>query len=123
MNETTSVSTLDLSELSIRELEALAEQVTRAISERRKTRSKELLAALAQEAEAEGLSLEEVIGQSTRRRKNDPVVRYQNPNDPDETWSGRGPRPRWVKEALANGAPLESLAVNLRDNRVEERES
>lgn len=27
------------------------------------------------------------------------------------TWGGRGPRPRWLKEALAAGAKLEDFAV------------
>lgn len=28
------------------------------------------------------------------------------------TWSGRGPRPRWLKEAIAAGQPLSSLAAD-----------
>jgi DNA-binding protein H-NS len=28
------------------------------------------------------------------------------------TWGGRGPRPKWLKDALANGAQLEQFARN-----------
>jgi DNA-binding protein H-NS len=34
---------------------------------------------------------------------------YRNPENPAETWSGRGARPAWVKAALAAGKTLEDL--------------
>jgi DNA-binding protein H-NS len=30
-------------------------------------------------------------------------------DDAGNSWSGRGPRPRWLKEAIASGKPLEAL--------------
>lgn len=38
------------------------------------------------------------------------VARYQDGSG--NSWSGRGPRPRWLREALASGATLESFTVN-----------
>lgn len=35
------------------------------------------------------------------------VVKYRD--EAGNTWSGRGPSPKWFKEALANGASRESL--------------
>lgn len=32
-------------------------------------------------------------------------------DDAGNTWSGRGPRPTWLRNALASGAALESFAV------------
>ena len=37
--------------------------------------------------------------------------KYQNPMRPFETWSGRGRRPRWLKEQLITGKPLEDFSV------------
>lgn len=37
------------------------------------------------------------------------AARYTDGNG--NTWSGRGPRPRWLKEAIAAGQPLSSLGV------------
>ncbi|WP_084465111.1 H-NS family nucleoid-associated regulatory protein [Rubellimicrobium thermophilum] len=31
------------------------------------------------------------------------------PDNPSQTWSGRGRRPRWVREAEAKGLTLEDL--------------
>jgi DNA-binding protein H-NS len=32
-------------------------------------------------------------------------------NDQGQTWGGRGPRPRWLREALASGKSLEDFTV------------
>jgi DNA-binding protein H-NS len=32
-------------------------------------------------------------------------------NEQGQTWGGRGPRPRWLREALASGKSLEDFAV------------
>jgi DNA-binding protein H-NS len=37
--------------------------------------------------------------------------RYRNPDNPAETWSGKGKRPAWLEAALAAGKTLESLEI------------
>jgi len=37
--------------------------------------------------------------------------RYANPENPAQTWSGRGKQPAWVSAAIASGRSLESLIV------------
>jgi hypothetical protein len=58
-----------------------------------------------------------------RREKDDSCVRqrgglierdgprYRNPQNSAETWSGRGPRPDWLRAALLAGATLEDLEI------------
>ena len=36
---------------------------------------------------------------------------YQNPENPSETWAGRGRKPNWLEEKLAAGAKLEDFEV------------
>lgn len=38
-------------------------------------------------------------------------AKYANPNDPDETWSGRGRKPRWIEAALNSGKSLVDLLI------------
>lgn len=38
-------------------------------------------------------------------------AKYRDPENADRTWSGRGRRPAWVNEALANGRVLTDLAI------------
>jgi DNA-binding protein H-NS len=37
--------------------------------------------------------------------------KYRNPDDPSETWAGRGLKPRWLQAALKSGKKLEDLSV------------
>jgi DNA-binding protein H-NS len=39
------------------------------------------------------------------------VQKYRNPDNPDETWSGRGRPPKWVQAALDQGQTLEDLLI------------
>lgn len=36
---------------------------------------------------------------------------YRNPRNSAETWAGRGPRPQWLEQALAQGHSLDSLSA------------
>jgi DNA-binding protein H-NS len=40
--------------------------------------------------------------------------KYQNPEEPSETWSGRGKTPRWFMEALRKGHKPEDFAISYR---------
>jgi DNA-binding protein H-NS len=48
-----------------------------------------------------------VAAKAGRQAAKPVVVRYADAAG--NAWSGRGPRPRWLREALANGQTLESL--------------
>ncbi len=37
--------------------------------------------------------------------------KYQNPENPSETWAGRGLTPRWLKAAMKGGKKLEDFAI------------
>lgn len=38
-------------------------------------------------------------------------VKYRNPVDPSQTWTGKGRKPAWLTEALTSGKTLEDFAV------------
>ncbi len=38
-------------------------------------------------------------------------VKFRDPSNEGNTWSGRGARPKWIREALAAGRTLESFRV------------
>ena len=37
--------------------------------------------------------------------------KYRNPENPEETWAGRGLKPRWLAAALKSGGKLEDFSV------------
>lgn len=66
---------------------------------------------------AEGFAFEDVFGQARggtgKARKSGGTVppKYRNPADPEQTWSGRGKRPRWFNDALKAGKKEKDLAI------------
>ncbi|WP_342778599.1 H-NS family nucleoid-associated regulatory protein [Paracoccus laeviglucosivorans] len=39
------------------------------------------------------------------------AAKYAHPENPDQTWTGRGRKPRWVQDALDEDKKLEDLAI------------
>ncbi len=74
---------------------------------------------LAERLTAEKTKLETRLSQllhdapSTERRRQYPKVfqKYQNPDEPSQTWSGRGKTPRWVDALLKNGKTIDDLRI------------
>jgi DNA-binding protein H-NS len=40
------------------------------------------------------------------------AAKYRNPENPGETWAGRGLRPRWLTAALKGGKKIEDFALS-----------
>ena len=52
------------------------------------------------------------------KRRGPVKPKYANPNNPEETWTGRGSeskRPKFVKDHLARGGKLEELLIEKKD--------
>jgi DNA-binding protein H-NS len=39
------------------------------------------------------------------------LAKYRNPNDPKETWTGRGKQPRWLAAQLRSGKKLDQFLI------------
>ncbi|MCX9158038.1 H-NS histone family protein [Niveibacterium sp. 24ML] len=109
-----------LSDLSMQDLKRLALRLQREITLRQsgtvKTVRRQVEAAL----RAAGLDWEDVMGLSglgapskPRRQPSGPVaIKYRNPNNVHQTWTGRGRQPAWVQAHLASGRSLDALLIN-----------
>ncbi len=105
---------MDLSALSVAELNKLLSDIPKEISRREKGEKARVRKELEALAAAQGYSLEELLGETgaTAKRAGKPVTaKYRHPNELSLTWSGRGRQPRWVAEFLAKGGKIESLAI------------
>lgn len=70
-----------------------------------------------------GISLRELLAKTGRlddvtsnqppkAKKGQPApVRYIDPNDDKNKWSGRGRMPKWVKDLIAQGKTLDNLRI------------
>ena len=52
------------------------------------------------------------------RQPHPPVLpKYFNPDQPSETWSGRGKPPRWLVAQLKSGKSIEDFRIQVRDKK------
>lgn len=123
---------IDINSLSAKELDALINQAKK----RRTTLAKRkplstVRNKLAQLARAEGYSIEELFGGACGRGETAPrgpkagkgaarksatkgskvAPKYRNPDNPAETWSGRGKQPRWLAAYTSQGRNLDEFKI------------
>lgn len=120
---------INIDSLSPRELDALISQAKK----RRTTLSKRKPIAtvrnkLTQLARAEGYSIQELFGAGATAAKGagratkgvakkagkstgKVAPKYRNPDNPAETWTGRGKQPRWLAAHTGSGRSLDEFAI------------
>jgi DNA-binding protein H-NS len=105
---------MDLSALSVAELNKLLAEIPKEISRREKGEKARIRKELEALAAAHGYSLEELLadaGETTKRASRPVAAKYRHPEDGALTWSGRGRQPKWVVEFLAKGGKIETLTI------------
>jgi DNA-binding protein H-NS len=64
---------------------------------------------------AEGYSFDDIFGnpraKGVRRSTGTVAPKYRNPANAEQTWSGRGKRPRWFNDALKAGKKEKDMAI------------
>ena len=107
--------TIDLSKLNRAELIQLQADAQQALKDL-EVRQREDARAAAEKAAAEyGFSLAELTsgGRGKGKAAKAPAAaKYANPNDPSQTWSGRGRQPAWYKAAIDGGASTNELLIS-----------
>ncbi|WP_299610144.1 H-NS histone family protein [uncultured Tateyamaria sp.] len=104
---------IKLDKMSRKELEALRSDVDEAIVQRRKTEKQDALAAAQKAAAQFGFSLDELTGKKGGRgaKATSAEPKYMNPDNPTQTWTGKGRQPNWFKAAVDAGTPAEKMEI------------
>lgn len=102
---------IDLSNLSLKELKDLYARTGKAIATFDDRKRKEAVAELEEFARTKGYNLAELTGATMVRKRAPAVPKYANPADKSDTWSGRGRKPRWFAAALKAGKSPSDLAI------------
>ncbi len=119
---------MDLSTLSLTELRRLQGRIDTEIRRRSDTARRDLLKKMQKMAAEEGLSLSDVISGAANEKK--PAAskprraakgsakktgkvppKYRHPEDASLNWSGRGRKPLWVENWIAEGKALDALLI------------
>jgi DNA-binding protein H-NS len=107
---------IDLGAMSTDEMWQLHTEIGRLLSVRLTSEKRELekrLARLRRDNEMPQVEAVPVERSPSRERRRYPRVlpKYQNPDEPSETWSGRGKQPRWLTLALKTGHTIEEFVI------------
>ena len=115
---------IDINTLSAKELESLISKAKK----RKTTLSKrkplaQVRKKLTQLARNEGYTISELFGsggaaapasrapRGTAKKARKVAPKYRNPDNPEETWTGRGKQPRWLAAKTSEGKSVEDFLI------------
>ena len=109
---------IDLTQLTPEQLDVLEQDIPKE-RERRLNEARTHLRQHAEQLARElGLTADDLLQQeasvktrTTRNTRKSTPPKYQNPDNPAETWAGRGKRPAWVKAKLEAGMTLADMEI------------
>jgi DNA-binding protein H-NS len=100
----------DPTKMSLKELQELELKVKKAklgVQERSRSELRQKLESIAAQA---GFKLSDLFGgRGGKGRK--VAAKYANPDNPSETWSGRGRKPRWLAARLKDGDRIDKFLI------------
>jgi len=107
---------INLDSLSPAELQALIKSAEAQMQSARKSHVQEVRTKIEALLKSAGLTIDEVYprrgGQRSKGPKAAVAPKYRNPENPAQTWSGRGKRPLWFSEALRKkGVTADSMLI------------
>lgn len=107
----------DLSKFSIHELREIVVDAEKTIQRKLSEELKKAKKAADDAAKKHGFSLSELFGHSADKTKKAKTSKpksppkYRNPEDSNQTWSGRGRQPAWFRAALESGKSPEDMSI------------
>jgi DNA-binding protein H-NS len=92
---------IDLTALSLAELHDLIANAQQALNAKQKQERKQIIAEIHALAASAGVTV--TIQEAGKATGNKVAPKYRNPDQPTQTWSGRGVKPRWLAALVSAG--------------------
>jgi DNA-binding protein H-NS len=102
-------TTMALKTMPIAKLQDLKSKIEAAINAKVSERRRQLETELSKLARFGGGG--KVIKFGRGGQKGPVAPKYRNPENPDETWAGRGLKPRWLSAAIKGGRKLDDFLI------------
>lgn len=104
---------MNLDKLSVVELKELQQDVAQALVERQAQERAKVREEMMALAAKHGFSMDELMGKGKGRKASGGTVaiKYRNPDNPSDTWTGRGRQPKWLAPLIKKGAKLEKFLI------------
>jgi DNA-binding protein H-NS len=94
--------TSDLEKMSYAELTEMEIRIGKLIIEKRDAERAALRGKLTDLARQHGFDINDLVGRG-RKRNGSVAAKYRDPQNPENTWTGRGRMPRWMAAAMKGG--------------------
>lgn len=105
----------DLAKLTLDELSKVINDAQKVLSEKQKSERKEKIAKIHELAASIGVTVTidgvKSSGKGSPRKGQKVAPKYKNPQNPIETWTGRGVKPRWLKALTDAGKKIEDFLI------------
>jgi DNA-binding protein H-NS len=110
----------DLGNKTPAELQVLITEAQQQLAEKQKAMRKEVIAQIKDLAASIGATVEIKFDQQTEKQDGRKrgggqtgkvVAKYRNPDNPEETWTGRGVSPKWMQELIASGRNKDEFLI------------
>lgn len=106
------MAAVNIDKLSLKELVDLEGRVQKAISAARERERGEIKQKVEALVTGAGFSLGELFGgRGAPRGGKNTSAKFINPENRNETWTGRGRKPNWLVAKLAKGASLDDFSA------------
>jgi DNA-binding protein H-NS len=109
---------INLKSMTRKELEKLRVDVDRELKRTIERDKKAAIAAAQKAAREHGFALSDITDEpkAPKPKKKAPkkppaAAKYQHPEDPSATWTGKGRQPNWIKEAEAAGKSRDEFLI------------
>jgi DNA-binding protein H-NS len=109
-NNVTKLTLEELSKTPLKDLLELQSRLGKAIEERRETERTELLNKINTLASNAGFTLSDLLS-GKPAKKAPSKLKYRNPNNKDEGWTGKGRKPKWLADLLDAGGKIEDYEI------------
>ncbi len=98
------------------ELAELIQNAQKALADKQHSKKREVIAQIKELAASIGCSVEitDIAGSekpASSRRGGKVAVKYRDPANPKHQWTGRGMKPKWLRELIEQGRSLDEFAV------------
>jgi DNA-binding protein H-NS len=103
-----------LNDMSEAELANMIEDAKKALKDKQESKRKEVFTKIRELATSIGVNVDITEpGTRTSSRKGSSVpIKYRDPNNAANKWTGRGMKPKWLRELLNQGKSLADFEIN-----------
>jgi DNA-binding protein H-NS len=103
----------DITNLSEIELADLIAKASRELETKRQGNRRKIINQIKDLASSIGVGVEIVEPEKkpTSRKGSSVPIKYRDPENPDNAWTGRGMKPRWLNALLEQGRSIEEFQV------------